>query len=283
MLYSAAVPHASLRGTTLHYDVAGDGPPVLLIMGFGMRGVGWSPLTERLLPDHRVAWFDNRGVGESGRTTRGWTMGEFSADAVALMDELGWDDAHVVGVSMGGMIAQHLGLDAPERVRSLSLLATTARGKNTTRPDLSTGVELLRTAFGSRRARLRALVDLVFSAESIESRGYEALMEEVAPAHGTAPLREVLAHKRAIERHDTRARLAEIAAPTLVVQPTADRMVNPIESTLLASLLPSPRLVAVDGAGHRVHADRPDVVAEAVRGFVAAHPGGSRDTTRAER
>src|SRR5262245_40350600 len=95
----------------LYFEHAGEtGTPVLLLTGWAVGGGVWEYQVPALAPRHRVAWLDNRGAGKTTAPTRAWTTAEMARDALALMDHLGWPDAHIVGASMGGMIAQEIAL-----------------------------------------------------------------------------------------------------------------------------------------------------------------------------
>jgi pimeloyl-ACP methyl ester carboxylesterase len=119
-------------GCRLAYEVVGEGPPVLFIQGVGVHGRGWLPQVEALSSGFRCLFFDNRGMGGSQPLTTPLTVEQMADDARALLACQGWESAHVVGHSLGGPIALELALSAPERVRSLSLLCTVARGRDAT-------------------------------------------------------------------------------------------------------------------------------------------------------
>ena len=110
----------------IRYWSAGDtGEKVLFVMGFGMRGDIWQSQILDLKTDHQVAWFDNRGIGESETTRQPfWTMKSFANDAIAVLNALEWSSCHLVGVSLGGMIAQEIALADQRRFKSLTLIAT---------------------------------------------------------------------------------------------------------------------------------------------------------------
>ncbi len=116
------------RGCTLAYDLCGNGPNVLFIQGAGVHGAGWETQVTSLSADFTCSTFDNRGIGRSQPAVASMTLEGLADDAAAVMDAAAWDRAHVVGHSMGGLIAVYLALAARHRVRSLSLLCTFARG-----------------------------------------------------------------------------------------------------------------------------------------------------------
>src|SRR5262245_53883510 len=111
----------------LAYEVTGDGPPLLLVMGLGGDRRGWDLVRPELARRHRLVLLDNRDAGESSEATAAYGLADMAADALALMDHLGIDRFHVLGASMGGAIALHLALQAPVRVASLVLASTWGR------------------------------------------------------------------------------------------------------------------------------------------------------------
>src|SRR5919204_2765547 len=121
------MPKVLVNGINLHYIEAGRGDPLLLIMGFGGDHLAWAFQTPVFAQSHRVIAFDNRGVGQSDVPDVPYTTRMMADDAAGLLDALGIERAHVIGVSIGGMIAQELALNHPRRVRSLQLHCTYAR------------------------------------------------------------------------------------------------------------------------------------------------------------
>lgn len=250
------MPQVQLSDATLSYDTRGTtGTPVLLIMGFGVPGRMWRNQVPALSAHHRVAWFDNHGAGAS--TIRGRRLvgvNEMGRHAVGLMDHLGWVDAHVVGVSMGGMIAQELALRFRPRVRSLSLLVTHAGGLRNLFPSPRAVGLFLRGFLGPRAQRAAALEQLIYPAGYLatadRSRIRHALRSEVA---GAGSRRDRLIQLAAVVRHRTAPRLPQLAGlPTLVVKAGKDVLVRPAECHRLHTLIPGSRLVELDDAGHGV-------------------------------
>lgn len=124
---------ADVAGCSLAYKVQGQGPPVVFIQGVGLHGDGWLPQTAFLSSEFRCLTFDNRGVGRSNPPGAPITVGRMASDTLAVMDAAGFDAAHLVGHSLGGIVAEQIALANPERVMSLSLLCTSARGSDATR------------------------------------------------------------------------------------------------------------------------------------------------------
>lgn len=250
------MPYVELPDARVHYATAGDGgTPVLLVMGFGVPGHLWLNQIDALSPRHRVAWFDNAGAGQTTRSRRRpATMHDLGRHAIAVLDALGWPDAHVVGVSMGGMIAQEIALSWPSRVRSLTLVATHAGGLRALTPPPRSLLMFLRAFLGPRRQRARVLEQLIFPEAYLRSIDVaplrRALRDQVVSA---APARDRLLQISAILGHRTARRLHALAdMPTLVVKASLDRLVKPAEHHRLHRLIPNSRLVEFEDAGHAI-------------------------------
>lgn len=234
---------------TQHGD---GGSPVLMIMGFAMRGVVWQPQLAALSAHHRVVTYDNRGIGDSEGDGRLWTMAELADDARRVLDAAGFDRAHVVGASMGGMIAQELALRHPGRVASLSLIVTHGGGRGT-RPSGQGLVTLAQTLAGSRQRKIEALERLLYPPEYLASVDRDAFRAQLRTRTGYQPSRRVLAGQlAAVARHATLDRLGAIDAPTLVVRAGRDILLHPDHSHRLVAAIPGARLLDFPEAGHGV-------------------------------
>jgi pimeloyl-ACP methyl ester carboxylesterase len=252
------------RGCQLSYNVCGNGPPVLLIQGVGVQGVGWRPQVDALATRYRCLIFDNRGMNSSQPIGTPLSVEQMAEDALVLMDAQGWESAHVVGHSLGGLIALQLALSARKRVRSLSLLCTFARGRDATRPSpwmIWTG---LRTRIGTRRQRRRAFLKLVLPPETLAKSDCDALAEQFAPMFGhdladQPPV--VMKQLAAMNAYDATSRLGELAGlPTLVVSASHDRIARPELGRALATGVPGARFVELTNASHGVPIERPEQI-----------------------
>ncbi|MBM4344802.1 MAG: alpha/beta fold hydrolase [Deltaproteobacteria bacterium] len=256
------------QGHTLHYDRRGSGPPVLLIMGFATPGSAWMGQVDGLSSDHEVIWFNNRGVGGSGSSPGSWTMADFAADALALLDHLGHQTAHVVGQSMGGMIAQHVALEAPHRVRTLSLFATHPGGPGAARPPLAAWPWLLLSGASARRLRVAAMSRLLFPAAVRAQAGFDVIRADLDRDYGPAQPKATVARQlQAMRGHDTRARLAELGSrPVLVMQPGQDILIAPRHSEVLHAAIAGSELLRLPEAGHGAIRQCAGLVNAALRG-----------------
>src|SRR6476646_6123565 len=159
-----------VAGREFHYERAGSGEPLLLIQGMSGTHLSWGePFKGAMEEDFDVVAFDNRGIGLSAPVDGPFTIAEMAADTAGLLEALGWETAHVVGVSMGGMIAQELALSWTARVRSLSLIATHAGGLRNLLPPPASLWQFARGFLGPRDARARVLERLIFPDDYLAS------------------------------------------------------------------------------------------------------------------
>jgi 3-oxoadipate enol-lactonase len=267
------VPKLQVAGTELYYERRGAGEPLLLIQGLGANLLHWGePLLTELERDFELVGFDHRGAGRSaplgGKETL--TTASLAADAVALLDALGLDRVHVLGISMGGMVAQELALAHPGRVRSLTLGCTSCGGTQSRATDQEVIRALTAAVFSRDQDRmLRTGFQFVVSpAYAAEAAHYAQF---VAAAHQHPPgIPLLMAQQAAVVGHDTYARLRGLRVPALVVHGTGDRMLAAVNGDLVASLIPGARLELLEGAGHLFFWEQPQRAAQLVREHAAA-------------
>lgn len=256
-------------GCRLAYEVVGEGPPVLFIQGVGVHGRGWSPQVEALSPEFRCLSFDNRGMGGSQPLTLPLTVEQMADDARALLTCQGWDSAHVVGHSLGGPVALELALSAPERVRSLALLCTVARGRDATQLSRRMLWLGLRSSFGTRRMRRRAFLEIVMPPGAVGPNEAEALAARLAPLFGHDLAEQppvAMRQLRALRAYDASGRLGRLAGvPTLVVSATHDPIAPPRYGRALAQGVPGARFVEVSEASHGVTIQRAEQINSLLR------------------
>ncbi len=273
------VRHTDSKGVAIAYRVDGDaGAPVLLIMGLAMPGRAWQRQVEGLAHLHQVATFDNRGVGASARAPGPYSMAQLADDARRVLDALNWQTAHVVGVSMGGMVAQELALRSRDRLRSLTLIATHAGGLRALPPHPTGLLRFAQAQMGGRVARGHALERLLFPPAYLERCDRAALRRSLTDDLGDPPPAATrTAQIAAVLRHRTRERLADLRdLPTLLVRPGLDVLVRPTEVDRLQRLLPHARLLRLDDAGHGVIRQTPERLNLALIEHFAAVDGAAK-------
>jgi 3-oxoadipate enol-lactonase len=251
------------REPRIAYEVFGAGPPVLLVQGLGYARWGWEPVVGRLEGEFRVVSFDNRGIGESDVPPGPYTAAELAADAVAVLDAAGVARAHVVGASLGGMVAQELALAHPERVDRLVLVCTTPGGAGAFPMPEPTLRLLAEAASLAPEDALRRFVE-----NAMVARGW--LVDELYARRLASPPDPVgwQAQAAAGVMFDAFDRIGAIGAPTLVVHGTDDNVVDPRNAELLAARIPGARLELVSGTGHLLFWEQPDRFVELLREFL---------------
>src|SRR4051794_23412783 len=244
---------------TLHWESAGSGEPVLMIMGLGLSGGAWWRTVPVLSRRLRVITYDNRGVGRSPSLVHSYTTEAMADDAVSVLDAAGLERAHVYGISLGGMVAQHLALRHPDRVRSLVLGATHAGGPHTARPDRDV-VAFLRHRLAMRHEE-GAWASVPFNySERVRDEHPERIAEDIAQRLSHPfPLQAYRAQMWAGTLHDCYDRLDRITAPTLVVHGREDRMVPVENARLIAERIPKARLVELERTGHLYPTEEPAI------------------------
>lgn len=256
----------------IHYDVHGAaGPDVVLVMGFGMRGAIWKPQTDDLARDHRLVTMDHRGLGQSPEPAHfPLSMKTLAADVLAVVDDVGMPRPHLVGVSMGGMIAQELAVTHPDRFASLSLIATHPGRSATTVPPIRSIRNLALAFVGNADQRKTAFFELLYTDEFVATSDERMLLERAKAQLGTpAPLPTLLAQLSAILRHDTTSRLGRLRMPVLLVRPDRDRLVRPIGTDRLARAIPTAEVVRFHDAGHGITFEKASALNSELRAFFA--------------
>jgi pimeloyl-ACP methyl ester carboxylesterase len=247
----------------------GSGTPVLCIMGLGSRAAHWNEdFMAALAPHHRLITFDNRGTGHSGRPEEPYTLDVMADEAVGIMRAAGVERAHVMGTSMGGMIAQLLALRHPEVVDRLVLLCTHMGGPTVTPPTPAAmgalGADPSLPPDAIVRSAMRAI-----TAPGFAERHPEAIegLVGIAAALPTPP-ETFIRQMQAIMASDRSGRLGEIAAPTLVVHGTDDPLVPAANGTALARGIRGARYLEIPGCGHMISWERPVELARIVDEFL---------------
>jgi pimeloyl-ACP methyl ester carboxylesterase len=270
---------ANVNGIDLEYDIVGDPghPPMLLIMGLGAQLIDWPPGFCELLTGrgYRLVRFDNRDAGRSGGhdelgppdlpavlggdlSSVPYRLADMAADAAGLLDALGIDSAHVVGVSMGGMIGQQLAVDHPERVRSLTSIMSTTGDRSVGGHTPEALAVLTRPAAAGRD---EAIANAVAVSRTIGSPGFAVDADEVL-RRATAkverayrPAGTARQYAAILAAPDRTARLGELKVPALVIHGAEDPLVDVSGGRATAAAIPGAELLIVPGMGHDLPRD----------------------------
>jgi pimeloyl-ACP methyl ester carboxylesterase len=261
-------------GIRIHYEVTGrrDGSPVLMIQGLGADLRGWNLQRARFGRQHLCVAIDNRGVGRSDAPPGPYSLQQMADDAMRVLDAEGIEAAHVMGASMGGVIAQIIGVLYPERVRSLVLSCTACRHQ-------PWRVELLEEWADDVGARgMSALVGdegLTWLIGPRLHRRFGTFINILGRiVLGTRPESFVAQVRAILDAPDAlREELRSIDAPTLVITGTQDALTPVGDAEELAELVPGARLVLISGAAHGLMAEAPNAFNDAVLRFLAEVDG----------
>jgi pimeloyl-ACP methyl ester carboxylesterase len=287
------MPNVTANGLTIEYETTGDPdrPAILLVMGLGAQLVYWQDEFCQALAARgfHVIRYDNRDVGLSTKTEgpppdvmaalqgdtsqATYTLVEMAADGIGLLDALGVGAAHVVGVSMGGMIAQNMAIHHPDRVLTLCSIMSTPNGDMSSDPaSPEANAVLLRPP---PRSREEAVAQALEAARVVGSPGFAVDEDQIRA-------RAALSYDRCfyplgisrqlcaiIASGDWRPSLAKLEVPTLVIHGGADPLVRPSWGRATAEAIPGAELLIVDGMGHDLPREASDTLVEAIVANIA--------------
>lgn len=260
------MPTVDRGDAVLWWDEEGQGEPVLLIMGLGYSSDMWFRLLPDLSARYRTLRFDNRGVGRTGVPPGPYTVETMAADAVAVLDAAGVDRAHVVGASMGGLIAQEVALSHGDRVRSLVLGCTGPGGEEMVPAEPAALEMIMARATMSAEEAAEVAIPFVYAASTTR----EAIDEDfrVRMEIPTSPEGYTNQVMGVTGWGGSYGRLTQIDVPTLVLHGTADRLVNPENARVLAEAIPGAELVLLEDASHVFFTDQPEAAAKTILSFL---------------
>jgi pimeloyl-ACP methyl ester carboxylesterase len=247
----------------IRWDSHGTGTPLLLIQGLGYGRWGWDPIVPGLAERFRVLTFDNRGIGESDKPEGPYTAREMAADALQVLDEAEVNRAHVLGASLGGMIAQEVAVAAPARVDRLVLCCTTPGGAASV-PMPEVTIRLFQEAPSlAPEVALRQFV-----ANALGSQAPEELVDELFARRVASPPDPAGWQAQAAAGTTFPGVDDEIAAPTLILQGTEDNVVDQRNAQVLADRIDGARVELFHGSGHLFFWEQPDDVVRIVVRFL---------------
>lgn len=258
--------HADINGARLWYDIRGSGEPILFHHGYTASRVNWEPVTHQLEAHYQVILMECRGTGESEHTLDGYTLEQYCADAVGMLDHLGLERASFAGHSMGGGVGFLLGLEHPDRLNKLILMAPIpAAGIGEITPEMRQQRKAERSA-GDRGAMLKRYQQMRFRDDVETDAWFESRVDHllgVSDGHfeGSAESMEAL---------DVAAELDRLTTPTLMIAGGVDSLLKANLEDYLR--LPNATLEVLSRAGHEVAVHEPERVAQAIDAFMQHGP-----------
>jgi pimeloyl-ACP methyl ester carboxylesterase len=252
-----------VNGIEVYYETAGEGPPVLLLHGLGSSTLDWEYQVPELARSYRVITMDVRGHGRSSRPPGPYRVTQFAQDAVALLRTLNAAPAHVVGLSMGGMIAFQMAVDASEAVRSLTII--------------NSGPAMILQGMQKAALALRFAIVRLFGMKTMGGM----IAKKIFPLPDQAELRQTLIARmaendprayldavRAINGWSVEERIGEIQCPVLIV--ASDQDYTPVAwKHAYAAKIPGARVAVVKDSRHVAPVDQPEQVNQILLQFLA--------------
>ncbi len=252
---------------SIGYRVFGSGYPLLLIMGYGSTMNLWeSSLIRKLASRFKVVIFDNRGTGISTTGTKPFSIEQFCEDTARLMDAIGIQQAHVLGWSMGSLIAQELILRHPSRVNKLILYATySSEGMFPPSPEI---IQQLTDMTGTPEERGMRFISTLFPGIWLQNNG-QRIGEIFFRPMGNLPEETLQQQSKAIDEwNGSEGRLGEISNPVLLITGTEDCLVLPQNSHFMHEKIPNAQLELIGNGGHGLMFQYPDIFCEKVVAFL---------------
>jgi pimeloyl-ACP methyl ester carboxylesterase len=248
-----AVRFAKVNGVRIAYRVQGEGPPLVLVMGYRLNSAAWpATFIEQLAERFTVITLDNRGTGLSDKPVVGYAIANLARDLRGLLDELGITEVNMLGYSMGGAVAQEFVRQFPDRVLSLILCATSPGGPQATYAKASV-VEVMRDLDGlSPEQAARRIWKVTYAPGYLERHrvlAEDQMRREIALP---TPLHAADLQFQAFAEFDASKALTGIRCPTMVLTGDLDELIPPQNSALMAKLIPDAKLIVIPGGGHRV-------------------------------
>jgi 3-oxoadipate enol-lactonase len=261
------MPYALNEGTRIYWEEQGRGDPLLLIMGLGATHDLWHRVTPMVAPFYRTILFDNRGAGKSDAPRGPYSIAQMAGDALAVLDAAGVARARVFGASMGGMIAQELALDHPDRVESLILGCTACGGAHVVPADREVGVALAARMTLPPAEAVRLTLPYIYDVSTPRDLVEEDLQLRIRTVMTNDAFSAQFQGIRSwAGTHD---RLARLNMPVLVIHGETDRLVPPENGRIIARAIPHAELVMLPSASHIFFTDQPELSKTAILSFLA--------------
>ncbi len=266
------MPVAKLKDININYDIVGKGEPLVMIMGLGSGKSDWIFQVPFFKKHYQVVTFDNRGVGKSDKPAGPYSTRIMADDTIGLMDYLGIQKAHILGVSMGGMIAQEIAINYPERIKKLVLSCTYACDEGNLSgftPEWNQAADVYQQGKLSTTipAMFNNIIPVMFN-----RRIYKLLFLSLKIVRGDAMKPLVIetfkAHRGACNTHQALDRISMIKCPTLVIAGTKDKLIKPSSSEIIAKRISGAKLVKLEGGSHTFMVEMRDRFNQEVLSFL---------------
>jgi pimeloyl-ACP methyl ester carboxylesterase len=266
-----------VKGSSIDYDVVGEGHPLLLISGLGFGRWSWFKQVPALSERFRTISFDLRNVGRLSAENGAYSVTNLAAHAVALLEHLEIERAHVVGTSLGGFVAQELALRRPDLVDRLVLISTSYGGSESEPMSVATLGRMLGWGATDRQNAVRRGLEVAVSEDYPASRSEEFDRMVDWRVADSPPLSEYTKQFVAGARFDASGSIEEIRTPTLVLHGSEDRVVPVPNAVSLAERLPDAELRVLEDAGHLVFVERAEATNREILEFLKTGPSPAPD------
>src|SRR3954451_11461079 len=265
------MPHADVNGLDIHYEVHGEGDPLVCVHGLGCDRRAWVMQVQPFAERYQAIFFDNRDVGQSSLAPHDYSTADMADDVLALADHLQLETFHLLGISLGGMVSQKVALKAPRRVRSLTLAVTHGGVQKAGRVRghlLGSYARHLPAEDQVDNLLYLCYTEAFFENDELYEFMRNALLENPYPQAPEGFARQAAAGAH----HDVRDRLHELTMPVHVIGAERDLMIPVWKSRELAALIPGAKLSIVEEQGHGVMWEATERFNSAVTEFLAATP-----------
>ncbi|MBD3227633.1 MAG: alpha/beta fold hydrolase [Candidatus Lokiarchaeota archaeon] len=264
------MPRKKVNNIELYYEQYGEGDPLIMIMGLSANLDWWSPaFLDPIKKKYKIILFDNRDAGRSENVEKDYEIKDMATDIVELMEKLNIEKADILGISMGGMIAQELVLNYPDRVNKLILASTNCGTPKSILPSKKVMAELTKDRRGRGEEEIiEDFINLLYTDQFIGEN--PEFIKNVKIKMLKAPIKAD-AYKRQIKallKFNTGRRLKDIKTPTLVIHGKKDILLPPKNSEIIANLLPNAELQYFENSGHALFSHEPEKSSEAVLKFL---------------
>ncbi|MGQ0523770.1 MAG: alpha/beta fold hydrolase [Betaproteobacteria bacterium] len=250
------MPRVSVADGEIEYQVSGSGHPLIFVSGLGGVGRYWEPQLPAFGARYRVVTYDQRGTGGSDKKQRSFSVDQMAREVVALMDALGIDKAHIVGLSTGGAIGQTLAIEYPQRLARMVVVSTWTHCD----PWFRRLFEARRAMYQQAGSELHAMFHplWLYPPDYVNAHDAEIDEERRKAVAGAPPVEVSIGRIDAIMAFDRRADLHRIKTPVLIVSADNDYITPSYYAEALARAIPGSKLALMKGGGHSVSKTRPE-------------------------